>query len=154
MTRDASLRLFYLLLLSAFLGACGDSAKQKQEVLPAGKHRVLIRFTTKALQGLDAQYKFSRQGPATPLAQQSAGQARDNATEELDAGIQDAGDVNFVEISFRAITPTSSVKPQAAASYAVEVLVDGAVKTRVVIDAKSQLNNNYYLAAVAVAEIK
>lgn len=153
MPRNSTLPLLFILLLSTFLGACSSS--KKEEVLPAGKHRVLIRFTSKALQGLDAQYTYSRQSASgMVITPKTGGLARDNATDEIDAGIQDTGDVTSVEISFRAITPTSSPKPDPAASYTVEIVVDGVVKTAVTINAASKLNNTFYLAAVALAEAK
>ncbi|TDN39215.1 hypothetical protein A8B98_20090 [Hymenobacter sp. UV11] len=117
--------------------------------MPAGQHRVKVRFTATSLDGLGAQYTFSRQVGNNAPEQLGAGSARNNATEELDGGIKSSGEVIFVEISFRAITPTSTVVPNPAASYAVEILVDGAVQTKVVIDAASKINNTYYLAAVA-----
>ena len=135
------------LFLGLFLGAC--ASKEKEEVLPAGKHRVLVRLTARSVEGLDAQYTIAREaGTAAPVSL-GAGSARNNATDEVDSGIQSSGETIFVEISFRAITPTSTVRPNPAASYAVEIVVDGSVKTRVVINAASQLNNTYYLAAVA-----
>ena len=140
-------KIFYLFLLVTFLGAC--SRVGKNDVVPAGQHKVQVRLTAKALDRLDAQYTFSRQAGNNPPEQLAAGLARNNATEELDGGIRSSGDVVFVEISFRAITPTSTVTPDPAASYTVEILVDGAVTTKVVIDAASTLNNPYYLAAVA-----
>ena len=141
------LKLIGLFLLVVFLGAC--SRVSKEDPVPAGQHRVQVRLTAKALDGLDARYTFSRQAGSNAPEQLGAGPARNNATEELDGGLKSSGDVIFVEISFRAITPTSTVVPDPAASYAVEILVDGDVKTKVVIDAASQLNNTFYLAAVA-----
>ncbi len=143
-------RVFIIISLSLFvlcLGAC--TSRDKNDALPAGQHRVAVRLTGKALDGLDAQYTFSRQAGNNAPERLGAGLARNNATEEVDGGIRSTGDVIFVEISFRAITPTSTVTPNPAASYAVEILVDGTVKTKVVIDAASKLNNNFYLAAVA-----
>lgn len=140
-------KIFYLLLLVTFLGSC--SRVSKKDVVPAGQHKVLVRLTAKALDRLDAQYTFSRQDGNNAPEQLGAGAARNNATEELDGGIRGSGDVIFVEISFRAITPASTVTPDPAASYTVEILVDDVVATKVVIDANSKLNNPYYLAAVA-----
>ena len=136
-----------LFLLIIFLGACNTG--KKEYVLPTGQHKVNVRLTAKSVEGLDAQYTFSRQVGSNAPERLGAGLARNNATEELDGGIKNSGEVVFVEISFRAVTPTSTVTPNPAASYAVEILVDGAVKTKVVIDAASKLNNTYYLAAVA-----
>ncbi|TFZ64950.1 hypothetical protein E4631_18380 [Hymenobacter sp. UV11] len=147
MSPNWTVKLIGLLLLVIFLGAC--SSGNKEEVLPAGQHRVKVRFTATSLDGLGAQYTFSRQVGNNAPEQLGAGSARNNATEELDGGIKSSGEVIFVEISFRAITPTSTVVPNPAASYAVEILVDGAVQTKVVIDAASKINNTYYLAAVA-----
>ena len=129
------------------MGACSSS--HKEDVLPAGQHKVSVRLTAKALDGLNAQYTFSRQVGNNPPEQLGAGQARNNASEELDGGIKSSGELIFVEISFRAITPTSTVVPNPDASYSVEILVDGTVTTKVVINAASKLNNAFYLAAVA-----
>lgn len=142
-----TLKLITLFLFVAFLGAC--SSNSKDDVLPAGQHRVQVRLTAKSLDGLSAQYTFSRQAGNNAPEQLGAGMARNNDTEVLDGGIRSSEDVIFVEISFRAITPTSTIMPDPAASYAVEILVDGVVKTKVVIDAASKINNAFYLAAVA-----
>lgn len=147
MRTNWTLKIIGLFLLFTFLGAC--SSGSKDDVLLAGQHRVQVRFTARSLDGLNAQYTFSRQVGNNPPEQLGAGLARNNNTEELDGGIRSSGDIIFVGISFRAITPTSTVVPNPAASYAVEILVDGAVKTKVVIDAASKINNTYYLAAVA-----
>ncbi len=140
-------KIIYLLLLITFLGAC--SRVSKDEILPAGQHRVQVRLTAKALDRLDAQYTFSRRAGSNAPELLAAGSARNNATEELNGGVRNSGDLVFVEISFRAITPTSTVVPDPAASYTVEILVDNVVVTTVVIDAASKLNNAFYLAAVA-----
>ena len=140
-------KIIYLLLLITFLGAC--SRVSKDEILPAGQHRVQARLTAKALDRLDAQYTFSRRDGSNAPELLAAGSARNNATEELNGGVRNSGDLVFVEISFRAITPTSTVVPDPAASYTVELLVDGTVVTTVVINAASKLNNAFYLAAVA-----
>lgn len=154
MLYKSTLRYLLLLLLGALTGA-GCSSKNQEEVLPAGKHRVLIRLSARALQGLDAQYTFSRQAAdQTVITPITGGVAQNNATQDIDAGIQNTGDVTSVEISFRAITPTSSPKPDPAASYTVEIIVDGTVKTSVTINAASKLNNSFYLAAVALAEAR
>lgn len=147
MSTNWTSKIIGIFLLVNFLGAC--SSANKEEVLPAGQHKVKVRLTAKSLDGLDAQYTFSRQVGNNAPEQLGAGMARNNATEELDGGIRSGGETIFVEISFRAITPTRTVQPNPAASYAVEILVDGAVKTKVVIDAASKINNTYYLAAVA-----
>lgn len=140
-------KIIYLLLLITFSGAC--SRVSKDEILPAGQHRVQVRLTAKALDRLDAQYTFSRRAGSNAPELLAAGSARNNATEELNGGVRNSGDLVFVEISFRAITPTSTVVPDPAASYTVEILVDNVVVTTVVIDAASKLNNAFYLAAVA-----
>ena len=71
-----------------------------------------------------------------------------SAVSQLIAALEREQGVALFDREFR------PVRPNAAASYTVEILVDGTVKTRVTIDAKSQLNNDYYLAAVALAEIE
>ncbi|TDN38180.1 hypothetical protein E4631_06620 [Hymenobacter sp. UV11] len=147
MPSNRTFKIIGLFLLVTFLGAC--SRVSEYNVLPAGQHKVQVRFTAKSLDGLGAQYTFSRQTGNNLPEQLGAGSARNNDTEVLDGGIRNSGDVIFVEISFRAITPSSTVVPNPAASYAVEILVDDVVQTKVVIDASSKINNTYYLAAVA-----
>lgn len=156
MFTNRALRLWGLLLFTAFLGACGSKSKDTVAPLvpaipipPGVKNQAFIRLTAKSLQGLDAQYTFYRQKPNETPVLQSAGPAQDNAVQEIEGGILEAGETAFVEISFRAITPTHTATPAPDASYTAEVALAGKLKTRVIINAASRLNNTYYLAAVA-----
>ena len=84
----------------------------------------------------------------------STGGAVDNRRVDKDNKRQLIGEVSRVEIVFDAVKASNSVRPGPGAHYIAEILVDGTVTSRAVIDSTTPINANGNLFAVAEAEIR
>jgi hypothetical protein len=143
---------FAALLLMGFL-ACACT-KEAGETLPKGKHRVIIRLTSKDIQGLDAEYRFFRQALNSPNILQGVGSIQNNKTEEIDNLIQETGEKDLVVISFNAPTPTNTIRPSSTATCTAEVIVDGVVQGQTTLNAATPFNAGDTILTLVETEIK
>jgi len=135
-----------LLLLAS---GCG----KKEDAGPPTR-RVQIRITATDLTGLGAAHYFDRRRLNGRLEPQQQALATNNTSRVIDDLRMEIGEAAQVVLVFKEVTAASSVRPGPAAQYTAEILVDGAVQERAVLDRSTPLNANGNFFAVAEAEIK
>ena len=131
------------------LSGCGKGST------PApNSRRAFIRLTATDLTGLDAKYFRYRQQVNGTMQLEGTGLASNNQEVVLEDYRQPVGEINRVVIGFDAVKAGNSVRPGPSARYVAEILVDGVVRSRAVLDSATPINANGNLFAVAEAEIQ
>ena len=85
---------------------------------------------------------------------QASGLATDNKQVDQDDLRQQVGEVSRMVIGFDAVKASNSVRPRPSSRYIAEILIDGSVKSRAVIDSTTPIAANGNLFAIAETEIR